>query len=535
AALEWGLENDPRLSLRIAASINKFWTQRGYLAEGYKWLKKVLDDSAEDLDPRLRAKALAGIGYIRRLQGDLEGAGSLIDEGLRLSREIGDEQLECVALGDLGIVKLLEGDLEQAKQLIQTSLEISREINDQTHIAFMLNNLGEIARQQNDFHAAGKFYEESLSISKQEDLRSFIAVSSLNLASVACLSEDNRAARSYSLEALRISEELGDKIGAAHALDTFAAAAGLTERAALLFGAAQSIYDKTGHKLAAIDQKFKDEHLAGVMQTIGEPAFEKAFADGCATKITQAITLARETEKLIEESSNATIELRSGTRSYSPEDEIETDPDSNPGVKTSASSGSGYENYLNRFRKRRAYFAIALLLLLAAGAFLAMRYFSPVKRIGSIAVMPFSGEGKDLDSEYLVDGFTENLIRRLSRLPKLAVKARGSVFEYKGKNEPIKKIGNELRVDAVILGKLTQIGDKLILEVDLVDTATENTIWSKTYDRRINQVSSLQSEIARNVSDELGLGLTEYEKTIIGKSYTTNAEAERLYMKGLFF
>jgi TolB-like protein/tetratricopeptide (TPR) repeat protein len=157
------------------------------------------------------------------------------------------------------------------------------------------------------------------------------------------------------------------------------------------------------------------------------------------------------------------------------------------------------------------------------------------KKIESIAVMPFVNESGNADLEYLSDGMTETLIKSLSQLPDLAVKSRSTVFYYKGKETAPKTIGNELNVQAVLLGRVAQHGDDLKLSLELVNTTSQNVIWTEEYDRRQSDLVSLQSEIARDVSSKLTSKLSGVEIAKVEKSGTANPEAYQLYLKGKFF
>src|SRR5205823_3415327 len=121
-----------------------------------------------------------------------------------------------------------------------------------------------------------------------------------------------------------------------------------------------------------------------------------------------------------------------------------------------------------------------VVLLLVAG-FFGYRYFAATKPIESIAVMPFVNESGNADVEYLSDGMTETLIRSLSQLPNLNVKARSSVFRYKGKDADANTIGKELGVQAILNGRVIQRGDQLSLNLELIDPQTENVIWTDRY------------------------------------------------------
>ena len=153
---------------------------------------------------------------------------------------------------------------------------------------------------------------------------------------------------------------------------------------------------------------------------------------------------------------------------------------------------------------------IAFAVIVTITVFLVPSYRSrsSAATIQSIAVMPFVNQSGSADLEYLSDGMTETLIRSLSQLPGLNVKARSSVFRYKGKETDARTIGKELGVQAVLNGLVTQRGDQLILNLELVNPETENVIWTDQYDRKFSDIISLQNEIARDVSSKLRLKLS---------------------------
>jgi eukaryotic-like serine/threonine-protein kinase len=164
------------------------------------------------------------------------------------------------------------------------------------------------------------------------------------------------------------------------------------------------------------------------------------------------------------------------------------------------------------------YLAAGLLtLILAVGGFFGYKYLSPIKQIESIAVMPFVSESGNADVEYLSDGMTETLINSLSQIPNLNVKARSSVFRYKGKEFDPKKIAAELNVQAILTGRFVQRGDQITLNLELIDAVTENTIWGNKYDRKSSDLVSLQSEIARDVSTKLKAKLSGADEAKVTK------------------
>lgn len=178
--------------------------------------------------------------------------------------------------------------------------------------------------------------------------------------------------------------------------------------------------------------------------------------------------------------------------------------------------------------------ALAVIVL---GGFFGYRYFSSSsKQIESIAVMPFVNETGDAGIEYLADGMTETLIRNLSQLPNLNVKARASVFRYKGRETDPKTIGKELGVQAVLIGRFVpREGEVLHLGLELIDTQTENVVWTNDYDRKPSEIIVLQNAIARDVSSKLRPTRSGSDQPKASKSYTENAEAYRLYLQGRYF
>ncbi|HEV2835726.1 MAG TPA: tetratricopeptide repeat protein [Pyrinomonadaceae bacterium] len=162
-------------------------------------------------------------------------------------------------------------------------------------------------------------------------------------------------------------------------------------------------------------------------------------------------------------------------------------------------------------------------------------YFSREKQvpIQSIAVMPFVNGSGNADVEYLSDGMTETLISSLSQVPNLSVKSASAVFHYKGKETSARAIGDELRVQAVLLGKVIQRGDDLKLSLELVNTQTQNVIWSEQYNRKQADLLTLQSDIARDVSQKLERKLSGAAENLT-KKYTANPEAYELYLRGRY-
>jgi tetratricopeptide (TPR) repeat protein len=130
---------------------------------------------------------------------------------------------------------------------------------------------------------------------------------------------------------------------------------------------------------------------------------------------------------------------------------------------------------------------------------------------------------------------TESLINTLSTLPNLSVKARNTVFRYKGAEIDEKKVGQDLSVQALLLGRITQRGDNLTLHLSLVDAATGKNLWGEQYDRKIQDLAVLQREITRDVSQKLQSRLSNADAINLSKNYAANSEAYQAYLRGRYF
>jgi len=191
-------------------------------------------------------------------------------------------------------------------------------------------------------------------------------------------------------------------------------------------------------------------------------------------------------------------------------------------------------------KHRRTVIAIAIIVAAVVAAAAAMIVNSSLSRrsnasIQSVAVMPFVNASGNADLDYLSDGMTETLISSLSQLPNLNVKARSTVFRYKGKETNPQLLGRELNVQAILNGRVVQRGDRLTLSLELIDAQTVNVIWSDKYERNQTDLVSLQNEIARDVSSKLKLKLSGADQQKLAKTYTSDPEAYRFYLQGRFY
>jgi serine/threonine protein kinase/tetratricopeptide (TPR) repeat protein len=175
---------------------------------------------------------------------------------------------------------------------------------------------------------------------------------------------------------------------------------------------------------------------------------------------------------------------------------------------------------------------VIVLVIAAAVGFYFMRAKPDTKRISSVAVLPFVNATADPANEYLSDGLTESLIGTLSQLPDLKVMARSTVFKFKGKEDDPRQIGQSLQVGAVLMGRITQHGDELGIDADLVNTADGSELWGSHYTRKAIDVAEVQGDIARDISSSLRIHLSGSEQQRLSRASTTNPEAYRLYLEG---
>ena len=155
--------------------------------------------------------------------------------------------------------------------------------------------------------------------------------------------------------------------------------------------------------------------------------------------------------------------------------------------------------------------------------------------IDSLAVLPFVNVSADPSTEYLSDGITESIINSLSRLPRLRVMARSTVFRYKGREIDAEDVGHELKVGAVLMGRVLLFGDHLIIRTELVEVGSGRQLWGEQYNRKPKDILAVQEEIATEISEKLRLKLTERERSILTRRYTEKTEAYQAYMKGRYF
>lgn len=153
--------------------------------------------------------------------------------------------------------------------------------------------------------------------------------------------------------------------------------------------------------------------------------------------------------------------------------------------------------------------------------------------LDSLAVLPFVNASADPNVEYLSDGITDSVINILSRLP-LRVMARSTVSRYKGRDVDPQEVARELGVTSVLIGRLLEFDDNLIVKVELVDAEDGSQFWGEQYSRKPSDIFAMQEEISQKIAKKLRLRLTDEHRRHLTKHYTESTEAYLAYMMGRF-
>ncbi|MGD0250820.1 MAG: adenylate/guanylate cyclase domain-containing protein [Thermoplasmata archaeon] len=150
-----------------------------------------------------------------------------------------------------------------------------------------------------------------------------------------------------------------------------------------------------------------------------------------------------------------------------------------------------------------------------------------------LAVLPFANISPESKDEYFADGLTEELISALSKLRKLRVIARTSVTQYKSAPRSVSQIGAELGVSSVLEGSVRKAGNRLRITLQLIDVGTQEPLWADVYDRELDDVFAIQSDIAEKTARALQIELLGPERESIQRKPTPNLAAYSLFLKGI--
>lgn len=190
---------------------------------------------------------------------------------------------------------------------------------------------------------------------------------------------------------------------------------------------------------------------------------------------------------------------------------------------------------------RSAIYALAgagLAIVLLLGAFFwagrTHRDASTKKRIESLAVLPLENLSRDPEQEYFSDGMTGTLIDDLSKIRPLRILSRTSTVQYKGTKKSLPEIARELNVDAVIEGSVLRSGNRVRINVELIETQSDKHIWVESYDRELGDILKLHSEVAQAIANQVQIQLAPEQRARLHAAPTINQGAYEDYLKARF-
>jgi serine/threonine protein kinase len=192
-----------------------------------------------------------------------------------------------------------------------------------------------------------------------------------------------------------------------------------------------------------------------------------------------------------------------------------------------------------RSRRRRAVLLGAAAALVVAAVALGTwlyqrtRSFTPMER--SIAVMPFENLSSEKENAYFAEGIQDEILTRLSKIADLKVISRTSTQHYASAPENLREIAKQLGVAHILEGSVQKSADAVRVNVQLIKAANDSHLWSDTFDRKLTDIFSVESEVAKNIADQLRAKLSGQEKEIIAEKPTDNPQAYDAYLRGLAY
>lgn len=291
-------EDEVEAELRLVRGLEWFWHVAGYHTEGRARLEAALGralDRAGEATPLL-PKVIVGALRLAYRQGDRARAAALCNHGLELSRRFGDRTGEGCCLIWRGILAMAEGDIERAAPPLADSLAIFREIGDRWWTVESLSFLGHLAVMRGDFEAASALQLESLAVGRETGNPNNISTALRNLAHLALRRGDDRQAAAYFSESLALYQGATARAILTECVDGLARVASaqrLHERAARLFGAAESSLEALGGPLPMwADVSERGGYVARTRAGLSNEAFCAAFDEGRAMTLDQAVEYA---------------------------------------------------------------------------------------------------------------------------------------------------------------------------------------------------------------------------------------------------
>lgn len=338
AALTWAVAaGEIELGLQLAGALVRFWSTRGLMGEGRRWLGEALAAS-EGVPHGTLAKAYFAAGYAALGEGDFAPAKEAFERSLELAREVGDRNAEAATLAQLAWLAMSAGQYEEASELAEKSSELATELGDKLTASGALSTLAEIAAAKDDYAEAIALFERGLSLRRGLGDKRLIANSLLRLGraeltrgdddrATALLEEglavarqvrdtwsisvavanlgrvqlrtngDPARAHAFLVEGLKLARDRNDKRVAAECIQGIAAVnaiEGHAREAARLFAAAELLLETTGAALSPAEEAIREQFLTPLQTGLGEPAFAAEWEAGRSLSQEEVVALALE-------------------------------------------------------------------------------------------------------------------------------------------------------------------------------------------------------------------------------------------------
>src|SRR5438093_2103027 len=218
------------------------------------------------------------------------------------------------------------------------------------------------------------------------------------------------------------------------------------------------------------------------------------------------------------------------------------EPASRPGTSELAARLQRCSPEARSVRRSRAGLAAAFTLILGATGFFALRSqhtqslgLNPPAAEKSIAVLPFENLSEEKANAYFADGIQDEILTRLSKIADLKVISRRSTQHYKSAPENLPEIAKQLGVAHILEGSVQKSGDAVRVNVQLIKAANDSHLWANTFDRKLTDIFSVESEVAKAIAEQLRAKLTGQEEQVIAAKPTDNPEAYDAYLRGLAY
>src|SRR5205814_2178504 len=155
--------------------------------------------------------------------------------------------------------------------------------------------------------------------------------------------------------------------------------------------------------------------------------------------------------------------------------------------------------------------------------------------VRSVAVLPFENLSSDKQNAYFAEGIQDEILTRLSKIADLKVISRTSTQHYKSAPENLPQIARQLGVAHILEGSVQKSGEAVRVTVQLIKAANDSHLWADTFDRKLTDIFSVESEVAKTIADQLRAHLTGREQQVIAAKPTDNTEAYDAYLRGLAY